>query len=112
MTNITFLDVRLMSAFPVVLVLIGATALTLKRMSHDPHRRAKVLAAIGILFVSQFMSFLTPLILNIGPVNSIVVRIMQDGLMDSVVALIGYALPFWAILEVRRSRRPEPIAGN
>jgi hypothetical protein len=112
MSDIPFPVVRLASSFPALLVLIGATALTLTRMPHDPRRRAKVLAAIGILFVSQFRSFLTPLLLNIGPVDSIVMRIIMDGLMHSVAASIGYALLFWVILEVRPPRRPEQILGN
>jgi hypothetical protein len=96
---------RLAVSVPVVLVLIWATVATLSRLRNEPGCRAKVLAAIGILLALRFMPLLTPLILNSGPVESIMLRVVLDGLMQSVAASIAFVLLFQAVFESRASRR-------
>jgi len=106
--SLPYLLIRFASDFPVVLVLIGGTAMTMSRLSHDPNRKAKVLGAIGILFVVRFaFPFVTPWVLNFGPVEQIELRVFLNGLMYSVPVSLAYALLFWALLDVRRPRQLE-----
>ena len=107
MASLPYLLIRFASDFPIVLVLIGCTAMTLSRLSHDPNRKAKVLGAIGILFVVRFaFPFVTPWVLNFGPVEQIELRVLLNGLMYSVPVSLAYALLFWALLDGRRPRQP------
>jgi hypothetical protein len=111
MADISHQLISFASAFPVVLVLIGGTAMTLTRMSHDPHGRAKVLGAVGILLGVRFVfPFVTPLVLNFGPIEEIGVRIILGGLMHSIPVSIAYALLFWALLGERRPRYPDQMS--
>jgi len=112
MPEIPYQVISFVSSFPVLLVLVGAGAISF-RMSYDPHRRGKVLAAIGILLLMRFsFPFLTPFLLNSGGVETIQVRILLNGLMYSVPTSIAYALLFWAILDARPSRRRDQFQGD
>jgi hypothetical protein len=113
MQEISYQLINLASSFPVLLVLVGAGAISLFRMTQDPQRTAKVLVAIGILLFVRFaFPFLTPLLLNSGGVEMIQVRILLNGLMYSVPTSIAYALLFWAILDGRPSRSRGQFPGD
>ena len=113
MPDITYYLIGFAAYLPVLLVLVGAAAISLVRMTHDPQRRAKMLVAIGILLFIRFVfPFLIPLLLNGVGVEMIKVRILLNGLMYSVPTSIAYALVFWSILDARSPRPRGQLPGE
>ncbi|MEE3366626.1 MAG: hypothetical protein VX304_13350 [Planctomycetota bacterium] len=86
---------------PFLLVLIGGAAISLFRMSHDPGRKIKVLAAIGILLAVQMLfPLLMPLLLNkVLDVGSVPIRVLCNSLIYSVPQSVALGLLFWTIFE-------------
>ena len=91
---------------PFLLVLLGGAGICLFRMSHDPGRRARVLAAIGILLVVRLLfPLLTPLLLNnLLDVGSVPLRVLINSLIYSVPQSVALGLLFWTIFEPPGSR--------